>query len=432
VTLEKNSVNFENFASYIAPRPQNAFSSPNFRLVAISKAHATSNDKLAISHGLAVSAWWSKDKMKALHRSAILLILCTCTLVVETAVWGQHQHHQHGRLLRKGALHLVRTSMIEDKDDSLISEIDEEEKSWKYREDKPTKGKKKKMMKRKKAKAAKTKGTKAEKYKTKGDKPIGGESASDVDPEGNSILEEESNLSEISPISSVPSPTSEPTFEPTVEPFIEPSSEPFGQPSVDPTHASRPSTQSESSSGASKPENASPTDEPAGDEPAIASGPSSPSDADSVANKPEGVSATVEPAGDEPTIASRPSPTSVVVSGSSSPADASPAPVLTSDEACQLLSNGSFGETTMEGRDFEFFYQIETVSSMTYQTVNEDLLPLLEGALAGRLLAFLFDECRGEDITRRGESGSCEAQGYSGFPVDRVMLGGKSWNLMHT
>jgi hypothetical protein len=107
------------------------------------------------------------------------------------------------------------------------------------------------------------------------------------------------------------------------------------------------------------------------------------------------------------------------------PTTPSTSPALGSGRACEIASDLSFGATIGAGRQVEFFYQMETDSSVTRAAMNEVLLPLVEGALAEKLLALLFSECREESTMPRGDTaGVCEAQGYSGFPNDQVLYGG--------
>ena len=100
-------------------------------------------------------------------------------------------------------------------------------------------------------------------------------------------------------------------------------------------------------------------------------------------------------------------------------------PVFGSDKSCQLLSDGSFGKATNDRRGVDFFYQVETTPSVSFQTVNNALLPIIEEAIGMRVLAIFFDECHQEATIQRGAT-DCEAQGYSSSPMDRVLLGGKS------
>jgi hypothetical protein len=153
------------------------------------------------------------------------------------------------------------------------------------------------------------------------------------------------------------------------------------------------------------------------------------------------------PSPSEPTIAPRPSSTDGIHYNDTRPPSAeegggmtqdnpigsptvSPSPnmppsIESSDETCQMLPNGSFGVTTIQPLEVVFFFQVETTPLVTQQAVNEALLPLLERGLGGRLVAFLFDECR-QAVSARGDSNiMCEAQGYSGFPQDRVLSGGE-------
>jgi hypothetical protein len=107
-------------------------------------------------------------------------------------------------------------------------------------------------------------------------------------------------------------------------------------------------------------------------------------------------------------------------------------PNATYDNACRIGSNGAFGITTARWREFEFFYQAETTSSMTSSFFEEAMLPLLESAIADRLLPLLFKHCRESRRTLQRAAGSCEAQGYSRLPIDKVLPGGENVHLFLT
>ena len=47
--------------------------------------------------------------------------------------------------------------------------------------------------------------------------------------------------------------------------------------------------------------------------------------------------------------------------------------------ACRIESNGSFRDTTAVRRDVLFYYQVETVPSVSTSVLNENLLPLVDG-----------------------------------------------------
>ncbi len=281
-------------------------------------------------------------------------------------------------------------------------------------------------------------------------------------------------------------PTYEPTFEPTYEPTFEPSYEPTSEKSLEPTTESSGVMPSESQTDVDETNPTEPSSSnPSPSEPTSAPRPSSTDGADNEDSQPSAEQTNdntqdnpdstsiessspnmppiVESSGDdetnptepfssnpspsEPTIAPRPSSTDGIHYNDTRPPSAeegggmtqdnpigtptvSPSPnmppsIESSDETCQMLPNGSFGVTTIQPLEVVFFFQIETTPLVTQQAVNEALLPLLERGLGGRLVAFLFDECR-QAVSARGDSNiMCEAQGYSGFPQDRVLSGGE-------
>lgn len=96
-------------------------------------------------------------------------------------------------------------------------------------------------------------------------------------------------------------------------------------------------------------------------------------------------------------------------------------------DACQVPSNGNFGSTSSDGRGLQYFYQIETAVSVNETLLKNVLLPLTEVGIAGRLLALFFSECR-ESTSKRWlrrslQETTCEANGFSSLPVDRVLSG---------
>lgn len=146
--------------------------------------------------------------------------------------------------------------------------------------------------------------------------------------------------------------------------------------------------------------------------------PTSASDGTEDASKPADTSPT-----STPLDAPLPTPTSDVINEPTGVPQEMPD--LDSGKACEVPSNLLFGNTTDVERQVEFFYQMETDPSVTRETANEVLLPLVENSIAHRLLTLFFSECREESTMLRGDTtGVCEAQGYSGFPADRVLDGG--------
>lgn len=267
---------------------------------------------------------------------------------------------------------------------SLDSDKKTEDKAEKYKESTAVKGDKA----GKKTKACKT---------TKGKKEPCDTSSSQISSGGTTADE-----------------TVEPTDKPTNEPTSKPTSENSGDipdesqaADLDETNPSEPSLPSSSNPSPSEPTRAprpSSTDGADNDD-------SQPNDAEEV----NGV--TIDNPDATPTV---------------SPSPNMPPAVESSDETCQTLANGSFGFTTAQPLQVNFFFQVETTPSVTRQAVNEALLPLLESGIGGRLLAFLFDECR-QAVSARGESNIiCEAQGYSGFPQDRVLDGGELCYYNHS
>lgn len=96
-------------------------------------------------------------------------------------------------------------------------------------------------------------------------------------------------------------------------------------------------------------------------------------------------------------------------------------------DACQVNPNGAFGNQTIHLQEIQFYYQVETIASTAQNELDSILLPLLETAVADRLLPFLFVEC-GRDLSRMLQDftgTSCVAEGLSSLPIDKVLSGGR-------
>ncbi len=246
----------------------------------------------------------------------------------------------------------------------------------------------------KKTKACKTKGTKKT---TKGEEEPSDEIESSIEGEPCSVDSSQNPQDEAS--------TGDETAVPTTEPTNEDSDDVPGEPNGD-TDEKNPSEP--------------PSSDPSLSEPTSAPRPSSTDGTDDDVNDDDddGSSTSAEEANGMTLHNPTGTPTS-------SPSQSMPPVVESFDEACQTLPNGSFGATTAESLQVKFFFQVETFPSVTQHAVNEALLPLLEEGIGGRLLSFLFEECR-QAVSSRGESSTvCDAQGYSSFPQDRVLDGGE-------
>ena len=101
-------------------------------------------------------------------------------------------------------------------------------------------------------------------------------------------------------------------------------------------------------------------------------------------------------------------------------------------QLCDLSAFGAFGSISQDRRQFDFYYQVETTSSVTQPIFSNDLLVLLDKELGIKLLPSLLNECREEGRMLQGEEDACEVRGFSRLPLDRVMVGGKNVNAMIT
>lgn len=110
------------------------------------------------------------------------------------------------------------------------------------------------------------------------------------------------------------------------------------------------------------------------------------------------------------------------------PTVATMAPVSVATSECSLVpGTGNFRNTIGERRDITFHYEVETIPNIASGIFNDNLISVVEGAIADRLLTLFFQDCRETSRAlhrgiRRAEV--CEASGYSSFPIDRVLVGG--------